>query len=253
MRKKDNFVCSNCNPNERSAMRPSIQSGLAMPMALILLLVMTMLGVSSLRMATLDEDMSSNSRLREIAFNAAETTLIYAEEKIISSNIDLRSKVFTGALDLPTTNAEPGDSCMGGYCIGSEHNDPLNRYDNDASTVPANASTERWLDPNLNVWNDSSKHFSYANYASSGLDDEGVYVAPKYIVEFLGNYYSTTLVSSPCWQLVTSSKYGYVPANAERWPYCAGDGQLVRVTVLAQAGSPEKNSRVMLQSVFSFD
>ncbi len=221
------------------SMRTSIhnkQSGLALPLALILLLVMTMLGVSSLRMATMDENMTSNNRLQEIAFNASETTLHFAEQEFITSGIDMRTKVFDNSLT-PSINNEPGDSCTNGYCIVSKFHTAI---------PPANG--ERWTDPTLDVWADPNKHLTYGNYSSSGLENEGVHVAPKYIIEFLGNVYDV-ITSSNCYALVGGNDTITTPD----WPYCPDDPQLIRITALASAGSPEKNARVMLQSTIQVD
>ena len=60
------------------------QNGIALPLTLILLFAMTLLGIATLRTTTIEENMSANSRLRQVAFNAAETTLRDAELNIQS-------------------------------------------------------------------------------------------------------------------------------------------------------------------------
>ncbi|KAB7623153.1 PilX N-terminal domain-containing pilus assembly protein [Alkalilimnicola sp. S0819] len=55
------------------------QRGAALAISLILLLVMTLLGVSAMRGTTLEEKMAGNTRNRSIAFQAAEAALREAE------------------------------------------------------------------------------------------------------------------------------------------------------------------------------
>lgn len=220
-------------------------------MTLILLFVMTLLGVASLRMTTMDEQMVGNNRLREIAFNAAETTLTFAEQELLSNAVDLRAKVFTNG-QTPVGNAEPGDSCTAGYCTPSQYHF--------STTLPENG--ERWLDSTLNVWETTSKHHVYEGYVASGLSNQGVFSAPKYIVEFLGGSYEqdptpgatrgrgiTTAQDSKCFDYATNQ---IEPAAARTWPFCADDPQVARITALAVAGDPEKNARVMLQSTIVY-
>jgi len=215
------------------------QNGLALPMALILLLVMTLLGVTALRITTMEENMVGDARLREIAFNAAETTLRYAENKLVSDNLNLRTRVFNDQ-NTRSVTTEPGDECTGGYCIASD-------YD-------LAAAGERWIDPSLDVWSNSARHLVYGGYTSSGLVNEGVYTTPKYIVEYLGNYYDRDPASptpedtSRCWD----SSLNAIPAIHKPWPHCPDDPQVVRITALALAGSEERNAQVMLQSTIVF-
>ncbi len=56
------------------------QQGSILIISLMILVVMTMLGVSSMSTTSLQERMAGNFRDRQIAFQAAEMTLAYAEE-----------------------------------------------------------------------------------------------------------------------------------------------------------------------------
>ena len=68
------------------------QSGIALPTVLILLFVITLLGVVTLNSAVLEEKMSSNFRMRQVALNAAESTLKFGEQHAedIKNNIILK-------------------------------------------------------------------------------------------------------------------------------------------------------------------
>ena len=76
------------------------QSGAALPVALVMLLVSTILGLASMRSATTQEKMSANLYDRSLAYQGAEAALREAEDKILSSsNIEVRCA------------AEDGDFC----------------------------------------------------------------------------------------------------------------------------------------------
>lgn len=55
------------------------QSGIALPMVLIFLVLMMLIGVVAIRNVTLDEKMAANSRNHQLAFQAAEMGLRYCE------------------------------------------------------------------------------------------------------------------------------------------------------------------------------
>lgn len=59
---------------------PQRQTGAALVVGLVLLLIMTVLGVSSIRTATLQERMAGNLRDNNLAFQAAEAALREGEE-----------------------------------------------------------------------------------------------------------------------------------------------------------------------------
>jgi type IV pilus assembly protein PilX len=64
---------------DRYANTPARQHGAALVVSLMLLLVLTILGITGMYTTTLEEKMAGNMRDREIAFEAAERTLRYAE------------------------------------------------------------------------------------------------------------------------------------------------------------------------------
>lgn len=59
------------------------QSGAALPVALVMLLISTIIGLSSMRSATQQEKMSSNMYDRSLAYQAAEAALRAAETAIV--------------------------------------------------------------------------------------------------------------------------------------------------------------------------
>lgn len=61
---------------------PLIQSGIALPIVLIFLVVMLLLGVTAIRNVTLGEKMAGNQRNQQLAFQAAERALRYCENAV---------------------------------------------------------------------------------------------------------------------------------------------------------------------------
>jgi type IV pilus assembly protein PilX len=68
-----------------SQFSPTRQSGAALISGLIFLVVLTMIGITSARMSTLEERMSGNMRDRSLAMQAAELALRDAERDILTS------------------------------------------------------------------------------------------------------------------------------------------------------------------------
>lgn len=85
------------------------QSGAALIVCLLLLLVMTLLGVNAVMTTTMEEKMAGNSRNKQLSFQAAETAL--REGEAIAANLD-PTTTFNGTDGLydrwdPDTNSTP--------------------------------------------------------------------------------------------------------------------------------------------------
>jgi len=82
------------------------QSGSVLILALLILVVLTILGVSSMSTTSLEEKMAGNFRDRQIAFNAAETALAEAEayinDSINSASVFTNSNGLYDSYDGPT-------------------------------------------------------------------------------------------------------------------------------------------------------
>ena len=61
---------------------PTPQSGIALPMVLIFLVIMMVISATSVRNGILEEKMASNARSQQLAFQAAEQALRYCETKL---------------------------------------------------------------------------------------------------------------------------------------------------------------------------
>lgn len=85
------------------------QAGAALPIALVMLLISTMVGLAAIRSATNQEKMSANMYDRSIAYQAAEEALRAAEEKILNTSMDkllendLEKKITANCLADPCT------------------------------------------------------------------------------------------------------------------------------------------------------
>ena len=78
------------------------QQGSALLVSLIILVVMTLLGLSGMRTSVMEEKMAGNMRDSELAFQAAEAALRDAEKYIKDNKIDL--PMITVLTPLPGTN-----------------------------------------------------------------------------------------------------------------------------------------------------
>ncbi|QIM51343.1 pilus assembly protein [Hydrogenophaga crocea] len=129
--------------------RPSAQRGVALVIALVLLVLMTLLGLTSMRGVALEERMTGNTYDRSLSFQAAESALREAEALVEANR--------------PTPAALA--ACVNGIC-GS----------------PNPADLERWLDPafpsppNPGGWQ-----------AATQVSNGPISLTPQYIVEYLGD------------------------------------------------------------------
>ena len=91
-----------CHPRYRT---PARQAGAALVVSLLILLVLTVIGVSGLQTSVLEERMASNTHERNIAFQAAESALRDAENYLATITT---TGEFTGTAGLfADTQAEP--------------------------------------------------------------------------------------------------------------------------------------------------
>lgn len=100
---------------------PANQRGVALVVALILLLIMTVLGLVMLRVTQLEERMSANLYARSLGFQATEAALREAENLLVTSS--------------PTFDA----SCTGGFC-----------------SAPVATDADRWVDTGFSGWRDAT-------------------------------------------------------------------------------------------------
>lgn len=134
----------------RMGRRPRLQRGVTLVIVLILLLVMTLLGVASMRGVLMEERMAANMLDRSYAFQAAEAALREGED-------------FAASRPRPTVAG-----CVGGLC---SRPDPA---------VPADNA--RWLAAGF--WADGSGSYRDSTHAFDS-DIADLVVPGRYIVELI--------------------------------------------------------------------
>lgn len=174
------------------------QRGAVLVVSLLILLILTIIGVTAMSNSSLEEKMAGNMRDRSLAFQSAEAAL-RAGENLIEA--------------LPDIPSLANDDCTDGLCTARE-----NDADYDPSLAPTHPHwiDQRWVEngnhENLHVWTTANRHRVYANTIAE------VSSQPMFIIEFLA------YVAPP------GSPVGYIPA--------AGDPEMYRITALATGGSP---------------
>ena len=191
------------------------QTGFVLPIALILLLVTTLLGVTTLKRSTVSEKMTRNTIQRNIAFNNAETALLEGEERVRDNAAAIKAAIVANAAsDTCSATVTIDGTAETGFCSPANY----------PQTASATASTiERWHINNL--WADGGTE----NYITTADDS-------KIIIEFVGHILDENNQSN-CTPLVTT------------WPYCDDDSYQFRITVI---GYDDVNNaaEVVLQSTY---
>ena len=201
--------------------RPSRESGVALVASLFILVLVTVLGISTMQSSNLQLRMANVVQTRQELFNAAETTLVDVENAIesIPYMLDDFQTDLTGSYNFDA-------ACTDGRCFFGTYTSAHTMVECDAGGA-APAAQPAWKDTTLDVWNDASKHDTLTVV---GLDNP-----VKYIVEFL------------C----------FMPrSEADRQFFCMGpspctpdDGAILfRITALAV--DDFDRSQVMLQSTY---
>lgn len=90
------------------------QRGISLVVSLMFLVILTLLGLTALRVATMEERMSGNARDRNIAFQAAEAALRDAEFDIRCQKYDGSTSTLRGGCISGLTGADA--ACTKGLC-----------------------------------------------------------------------------------------------------------------------------------------
>jgi type IV pilus assembly protein PilX len=141
------------------------QRGVALIMALVFLILLTLLGLTSINTTTLEEKMANNTRDRDLAFQSAETALVAGEAWI-------------NTLPNETTPAFP-DSTHGLYMPVFNGTPVWNTVDWSSANIVAYPCTPSSATPS-------------SSGSCAGSQISGVATQPKYIVEYMGPVDSTT-------------------------------------------------------------
>jgi hypothetical protein len=92
----------------------SRQSGAVLVMALVMLTVLTLIGVSSMSSSTLELKISSNSQQRNVAFQAAQSRIAFASADDASNPINFLIAVDLGNPPYPVQSCNLADGCPDG-------------------------------------------------------------------------------------------------------------------------------------------
>ncbi len=194
------------------------QSGSTLLVSLIILLVLTIVGISSVGNVTLNQKMATNYRDADVAFQAAEAALAEGES-------------MAEALGAVLTEDDFGNSCGSGDCFTDVCSDGkcFNGTYTPASVCEIDEPTTLVYENPL-TWSTSGRA------RDSQLSFPGLSESPKFIVEFL--CYVVANPSAP-------APPAPPPYPAVSWSY------FFRITSYARGANDA--SRVMLQSTYKVD
>ena len=130
--------------------KPFRQRGVVLIIALIILLALTLIGVSGMSTTSMQARMSANTRDRQIAFQAAEAALREGERYVQNNPMD--ASMFDS-------------NCTNGMC--------------DCSSA-ALGCVEYWTDSGLSVWTTAARHKTYT------VNNGQLAAQPEYIIEYMG-------------------------------------------------------------------
>lgn len=197
---------------------PKQQNGVALVVSLILLIVITLLGLSSIRTIILEEKMASNAYDRSLAFQAAEAGLrageAIAEAQSKLGNPNQGFPAYTDADNsCPSAPSDAINKCIAGLCATPDKDCP-----------------NRWTVASFD-WNNSAAPAGGLNLnANTGA-------APRYFVEYLGNQFPC----DPDDANACSGGAGAIGCNCMRY----------RVTARSQPSGNNDRATVMLQTIYA--
>jgi type IV pilus assembly protein PilX len=140
--------------------KPRQERGVALIISMILLVLITMVGLASLRSVVLEEKMAANFYDRSLAFQAAEAGLRAGEAVAVAQALATPRHAQALALAVPTSNTQCSTSCSGGIC-----------------SAPGTLCEGRWNIAGFTGWT-TATGLTLNTQAGS---------APQYFVEFLGS------------------------------------------------------------------
>lgn len=170
---------------------PRRERGAILIVALMFLVLLTIIGVSSMSGTALEEKMASNLREQNVAFQAAESALRDAE-------IDLETAIGgTGNRDPMTiaTNFPASPDCTGTFTNG------VCRNTNHKAQIVTAAGWD---------WNSASKTVAYGSYTGA-IALGGVAQQPRYVIEYLSEKDDATTTPTTRYFRITARGWG---ANA---------------------------------------
>lgn len=145
------------------------QQGVALAIALILLVVMTLLGLSSVRTIGQQEKMTSHSVDRSLVYQ-------YAEAALREGEAQAQIQALATNNGFPTDEDPANNAC---------NNAVQNRCQNGLCAAPDPDCTARWVDPNFNGWQQYAGVPAILQPNGSALIGTLASGIPEYFVEIL--------------------------------------------------------------------
>ena len=201
------------------------QRGATLIVALVILTIMTLIGISNLKSSSFQTQMARYSENREQTFMLAESTLKYAEAEV-NNDLHILSRVQDCAANSTDCYDE---ACAGGWCFNGTYRVGDHPWDCELGTATDSGGDPYdpyWTDGSIDVWASDSLHREGPTDGYPGFPE------PKYIVEFL--CYSSVDVDA-------GQECDSVDANDDD---CIA---LYRITSFAT--SRDEKAKVMLQSI----
>jgi type IV pilus assembly protein PilX len=154
--------------------KPAKQSGAALVVALVVLAVVTVIGVSNIQSTTLEMRMAASLIDRAKAFALVEAALIYAEGELEGGGLVTIDALYD---DCSLAAGCFNSDCDGGFCADVDYPSTSDRYS--CTVAPNSASTPRTIYwKRTDIWEDDSLHHQTPETAEFP-------VPIKYIYEFL--------------------------------------------------------------------
>ncbi len=148
---------------------PSRQQGVILVTVLVFLVLLTLISLTGMRAATMEERMSGNSRDRDIAFQAAEAALRTAEDYLVA-NAGLGEADFD---DDPTSTTASGHPGLIGQVVPDSTTDEPGR---------------------ARYW----RNYNWAVHSQSyPADIQNTSERPRYVIELLGSTGTVSRISGP--------------------------------------------------------
>ena len=138
--------------------------GSVLLVSLVLMLIMTVAGLTTIRMTSLEEKMSGNYLNQQMAFRAAEVALLDAENHIASTSFNLSQ--FTG-------------NCDNGYCFSGS----------------GISETSSCITGDINHWREDTTWSDSGLHRTTTIVIDGISARAKYIIEF--RCYVAKIVEGP--------------------------------------------------------
>lgn len=205
------------------------QTGVVLLVALVFLLILSVAGVSAVRLSTTEEKMTGNFSDRNIAFQSAEAALRDGEIFIDEQNFSEDNLVQGCTESLCFT-----ENCADGLCFDGDYTGSAG---SDCQVnVPDYDGGEKDIYQNQEVWLDNNRH----RKATTDIDgsDNSITTA-KFVVEFL------------CYVAKDPENADIIAMNEPGAKYGPLWEPFYRVTAIGYGRNP--NTQVMLQSTYRRD